>query len=108
MRAALPSEGMVARVGGEEFLIAIPATSLIEVRDLADQLRRTVRDTQVPLPSDTGPVQVTVSIGVRLIPRQSRLAGNSVEALIEQADQALYDSKSGGRDTVTVCLRPAA
>lgn len=108
MRERLPEGAMIARVGGEEFLIAVPETSPTQTRALADQLRRVVRDTPVPLPDGSGPVRVTVSIGATLVTPNSDTLGANVEQLIDQADHALYDSKSGGRDTVTVSLRPAA
>ena len=108
MRAALPVDAMIARVGGEEFLIAVPDTSVAAVRALADRLRRLVRDTPVGLDDATLPIRVTISLGVRVITPDTEGDLQPMERLLTQADQALYDSKSGGRDTVTVCLRPAA
>ena len=108
MRAALPADSMIARIGGEEFLIALPDTSLSGVRHVADHLRRVVRDTAVPLPSGEGPVRVTISIGAALATPTTPRAQTDVGKLVAQADKALYGSKSGGRDTVTVCMRPAA
>ena len=108
MRAALPADSMIARIGGEEFLIALPDTSLSGVRHVADHLRRVVRDTAVPLPSGDGPVRVTISIGAALATPTTPRAQTDVGKLVAQADKALYGSKSGGRDTVTVCMRPAA
>ncbi|MEQ8294231.1 MAG: diguanylate cyclase [Roseovarius sp.] len=107
MRAALPADSMIARIGGEEFLIALPGTSLAEVRDLADRLRRVVRDTAVPLACG-GPVRVTVSIGASLATPGPAGPKTDVAKLVAEADKALYGSKNGGRDTVTVCRRPAA
>ncbi|WP_422029683.1 diguanylate cyclase [Roseovarius sp.] len=107
MRAALPADSMIARIGGEEFLIAVPGTSLCEIRDLANNLRRVVRDNPVPL-SGAGPVRVTVSIGAALATPRPAGACTDVAKLVAEADKALYGSKSGGRDTVTVCRRPAA
>lgn len=108
MRQALPAGDMIARIGGEEFLIAVPDTSLEAASRLADRLCRIVRETAVPLPGEAGPVHVTVSIGVTLATPRPGAASRDVEALIDRADRALYDSKSGGRDTVTFCMRSAA
>lgn len=107
MADALPADSMIARIGGEEFLIAVPDTCLSEVRHLADHLRRVVRDTAVPL-GGAGPVHVTVSIGATLATPKTARPSTDVGKLVAQADKALYGSKSGGRDTVTVCMRPAA
>ena len=108
MRAALPFDAMIARIGGEEFLIAVPDTSLRDVRNLADHLRRVVRDTSVPLAGGGGPVRVTVSIGASLATPGPAGPKTDVGKLVAEADKALYGSKTGGRDTVTVCRRPAA
>lgn len=108
MSAALPADSMIARIGGEEFLIAVPDTSLPEVRRLADHLRRVVRDAAVPISGGNGPVRVTISIGATLTTPGGTRPAADVGKLVAEADKALYGSKSGGRDTVTVCMRPAA
>ncbi len=108
MRAALPAGNMIARLGGEEFLIVVPDTSLAEARHLADRLRRLVRETAIPLPDTARPLRVTISIGVTLASPCEGGREDDAEALIVQADKALYDSKSGGRDTVSFRMRSAA
>ncbi|KZY31466.1 hypothetical protein A3731_23550, partial [Roseovarius sp. HI0049] len=108
MRDALPADSMIARIGGEEFLIAVPETSLPEIRDLANHLRRVVRDRPVPLSGGGGAVRVTVSIGASLATPGRSGPKMDVAKLVAEADKALYGSKTGGRDTVTVCRRPAA
>lgn len=108
MQGALPSEEMIARIGGEEFLIAVPDTSLSQARSLADRICALVREHPVALPGASGQVSVTVSIGVALAAPCNRPEPADIEALIGQADGALYGAKSGGRNTVTFCRRPAA
>jgi len=108
MQGALPAKDMIARIGGEEFLIAAPDTSAEEVRRLAGRLCALVRETPVALPAGAGPVKITISIGVALARPGDTDRQQDVEALIEEADRALYAAKSGGRDTVTICRRPAA
>jgi diguanylate cyclase (GGDEF)-like protein len=61
----------------------------------AERLRAAVADTAVP--TDTGPVRVTISVGV-----SHRHAGEDLDALLSRADKALYRSKAQGRDQVTV------
>lgn len=109
MRDALPSDTMIARVGGEEFLIAVPNTTLRDARGLGGHLGRIVRDAPIPVRDQADPLHVTVSIGAALVDPAKTL-GLTAETLMEQADRALYASKSGGRDmvTVTATLRPAA
>lgn len=107
MRDALPSDALIARVGGEEFLIAVPDTTLAETRGLAGHIGRMVREAATPIGGDDTTITVTVSIGATLVDPTTSQDLNA-DALIDQADKALYNSKSGGRDTVTVTLKPAA
>ncbi|MEO0369874.1 MAG: diguanylate cyclase [Pseudomonadota bacterium] len=107
MRAALPNDAMLARVGGEEFLIAVPGIDVSDLRGLAGRLGRMVREAPIAVRGEDTPLHVTVSIGATLVsPEMAH--DHSSEALMEQADKALYASKSGGRDTVTVRFRTAA
>ncbi|MEM6589094.1 MAG: diguanylate cyclase [Pseudomonadota bacterium] len=107
MRAALPSDSMLARVGGEEFLIAVPSVDVAELRCLAGHLGHMVRETPIALPGTDAPVHVTISIGATLVnPDLAR--DMDPDTLMEQADKALYESKSGGRDTATFRFRTAA
>lgn len=105
MKEVLPAGAMIARLGGEEFLIAVPDTSLADVRALAWWLGQTVREMSVDLKESCDPLRVTVSIGATLVHPARRREGLNAEALIDQADKALYNSKSGGRDTITVTVK---
>lgn len=103
LKSNLRQEDMIARIGGEEFMIVMPETTRGEARRVARQLCAAVRDTPVPVASSEAPVHVTVSIGVTI----GHAGGNATE-LLDEADRALYGSKSGGRNTVTFCRHPAA
>ncbi|MEM7731960.1 MAG: diguanylate cyclase [Pseudomonadota bacterium] len=107
MRTALPSDAMLARVGGEEFLIAIPSISAAELRSLAGHLGHMVRETPIALRGADAPLHVTISIGAALV-NPDMAYDMDPDTLMEQADKALYDSKSGGRDTATFRFRNAA
>jgi diguanylate cyclase (GGDEF)-like protein len=82
---------LVARWGGEEFLLLLPETSVERACDLAESLRgRIAADS-----SGVDSPRVTVSMGV------SGLApGESIDAALAIADKALYRAKEGGRDRV--------
>lgn len=108
MRADLPSGAMIARLGGEEFVIVVPDTTPDAARALAGRICRRVREAPVALAGGADPVAVTVSIGVTLARPDPGAGAAQAEALLAEADRALYASKSGGRDTVTFCCRPAA
>ena len=104
---------LVARIGGEEFLVAMPETSVDQARGAAERLRRIIEDTpfaSTRTPQD--PLRVTLSIGVAIGPgAQGRNAtaspGALIEDIYERADTALYSAKSAGRNTVTVELTAA-
>ncbi len=96
---------VLARIGGEEFLIALPRTALREARRVGERLCRAIQEMPVRLGSGQT-ICVTVSIGVAL----SQLATDGarrVESVIEEADLALLESKSLGRNRVTFRLTAA-
>lgn len=97
-------EGSVlGRIGGEEFLAALPLRSPQAAHSLAEALRREVSGQHVDLPDQQGAIAVTVSIGVTLWAPYVSLRG-----AIAQADTALYQAKRSGRDRVIVLETQAA
>lgn len=88
----------VARYGGEEFSIILPNTSIIGAVAVAENIRKGIASKDLTR-KDTRQSygQVTVSIGVG----QFVSGKDTVETLIDRADQALYRSKKGGRNRVT-------
>lgn len=111
LRSGLRKEDMVARVGGEEFLLVMPETTPDHARATAAHLCALVAATPVHLPGTDTPVSVTISIGVVMgrdgIRAQTDHAGRA-DRLLELADDALYSAKARGRNTVTFGPRPAA
>lgn len=87
---------LVARVGGEEFMVLLPGTSVVAAAELAEKIRRKVQDTPVFVMPDLA-VHMTVSIGVA-----EMAAGQAVlfKSLYLAADQALYQAKRQGRNRV--------
>ena len=100
LQAGTPDNALAARIGGEEFVMLLPAMQLQSARLVAEQLRQKVALLRTPARSKTGAelqVQVTISIGLTSLQR-----GETGRQFIERADQALYQSKHGGRDRITV------
>jgi diguanylate cyclase (GGDEF)-like protein len=83
---------LLARWGGEEFVLMLPDTSIDMASDLADALRKTIAAFEQLLPA-----RVTVSIGLA----QLKGTDESIAALLDRADRALYAAKNGGRDQVS-------
>lgn len=92
-RGGLREIDTLARYGGEEFLILLPETNGAQALQAADRLRHIVGDE--PVPTLAGFVPVKISIGIASMPAGS---ASTVEALLDQADQALYAAKAAGRD----------
>ena len=89
---------LVARIGGEEFLIVLPRTDLAEARAIGQRLCHAVEEQ--PITVNGGQLCVTVSIGLATgSPKQPRA---TVAEIIERADQALLRSKSAGRNMLTI------
>lgn len=107
-RSNLRGVDLVARMGGEEFLVALPDTSVETARIAAERLRRVVEECPVTL--DGGDqVSVTLSIGLAIGggPEAAASGTETIEALIARADHALLQAKARGRNTVTVCRSAA-
>ncbi|MGI1663539.1 diguanylate cyclase [Palleronia sp. KMU-117] len=112
IRDALRGADMVARLGGEEFLIVMPETDFARALPAAERLCRAVADQPVPLAQGAGAqaasVRVTVSIGVAVGGGPGSDLFETPHALIEKADRALYRAKAQGRNTVTADRPEAA
>lgn len=100
-RAALRSGDVLARWGGEEFLLLYPESSPQDALDNLNELRRSLADTAVC--ASHPELRVYFSSGVTCY-----VAGESIERTIERADQALYQAKSAGRDRSALRLGSAA
>ena len=85
-----------ARVGGEEFAVAMPNTELAEARLVAERIRMIASRDLYDVPGQK--IEVRISIGVtQLHPDELQ-----IESALKRADQALYAAKQGGRDRVEV------
>lgn len=103
LRALGEPDGIVARWGGEEFLVAWANVDLARVVQLAEDMRASIADHPVALP-DGGTQPMTVSIGFACWPFHPDLQGQQrgdFHHALSLADRALYASKHGGRDAWT-------
>jgi diguanylate cyclase (GGDEF)-like protein len=102
-RANLRTADVIARWGGEEFVLLLPQTSLVGAQAVAERCRRALEEIRITV--DGQPIAATVSIGVAGFPG----AGvDTADALVRSADFALYEAKSHGRNCVVSALQVAA
>jgi diguanylate cyclase (GGDEF)-like protein len=85
---------VVARWGGDEFTLLLPKTALPGALLLAEKIRGAVAN--APFRVDTGPLDITISVGVAAYPEH----GSSGKDLVAAADAAMYRAKAGGRNRV--------
>jgi len=98
LNKAVRSADLVARIGGEEFLVVMQNIRSAQASAIAERIRRSVADPSFPVDGVEDGVRVTVSIGLAL----HRGNGETAPDLLARADAALYDSKHGGRNLVTL------
>ena len=94
---------LAARYGGEEFVILIKDGGLETARSIAERIRISIQDSSIPY--DDGHLAVTISIGIA---EYDSKVDTSPRSFIERADKALYESKSLGKNRVTVAEDPSA
>lgn len=92
------SQDTPARYGGEEFVVLCRNSSATETKLQAEVIRNQIRGFAFPFGEFQPLGRVTASIGVAGFPDH----GRSFEEVLENADQALYNSKEAGRDRVSV------
>jgi len=85
-----------ARYGGEEFCVILPETTAEGGVTKAERIRAAVQGLRWDEPEMSGPVSVTVSIGVASFPAH----GETAEQLLQVADEALYEAKRQGKNRV--------
>ncbi|KAF6661893.1 GGDEF domain-containing protein [Pantoea sp. EKM101V] len=92
LRQASRTGDIVSRFGGEEFILLLPETSLPDAARTAERIRESVSATLFPFVGT-----MTISAGVA-----SRDHNSEREALLRRADEALYEAKGAGRNTVVI------
>ena len=102
LRKCVRDVDTVARYGGEEFLVMLPEIPAAEAARVAERIRAASEADRFTPEGGSATLSVTVSVGLAVYPESGRTA----DALIEAADQALYQSKESGRNRVSAAGAP--
>jgi diguanylate cyclase (GGDEF)-like protein len=94
LRARLRETDVVARVGGDEFVVLLDHADVAEALQVAEDLRAVVRDVRPPGGDER--LRPTASIGI------APLGAVGAEELLVRADLAMYEAKDRGRDAVAL------
>jgi diguanylate cyclase (GGDEF)-like protein len=94
VQAELRYTDVLARYGGDEFIVLLPETPAKGALGLAGRIRDAIAS--MPLELDGKRVTCTVSIGLAAHPED----GNSLDAVVARADRAMYQAKQAGRNRV--------
>jgi two-component system cell cycle response regulator len=97
LQASVRGVDIVARMGGEEFMVVMPDASAGSAAAIAERVRRAIADAPFRISQSGETTDVTVSIGYAVLrPHEP------VFDLVERADRALYASKNAGRNRATL------
>ncbi|WP_297121038.1 diguanylate cyclase [Enterobacter sp. ECC-175] len=95
IRDAVRSRDIVARFGGEEFMVLLTNISLERARQTAENIRQKVYDLKIPHMFNLSvATNVTISIGIAIFEDED------IEGALEKADKALYEAKHMGRNSI--------
>lgn len=101
LKANVKGRDAIARLGGEEFGVLLPETALSGAQVLADKIRLMVEKGRIRRQDGKDEVGgITISLGVAEL-----LPGEGTSDFIDRADKALYSSKQGGRNRVSIALQ---
>ncbi|WP_284376544.1 diguanylate cyclase [Amylibacter marinus] len=87
---------LLARIGGEEFLVVIPDTNKMRTTEIAERLRGLIEEQPFVLSTKKLSLNITVSIGIAC----RTVEHETADHLLDCADRALYRAKSSGRNCI--------
>ncbi|MGE4246007.1 MAG: PleD family two-component system response regulator [Parvibaculaceae bacterium] len=96
IRRNIRSIDLPCRIGGEEFMVALPDTSADVAARIGERLREAVSCRPFNVGAKDGPIGVTISVGVATLDD----GADTLESILKRADDALYRAKREGRNRV--------
>jgi diguanylate cyclase (GGDEF)-like protein len=100
IKSQLRSTDVLARYGGDEFVVLLPDTGAVGARDVAERIRESIARTPLELRDKN--VSITVSVGLASYPDE----GHSMDIITKRADEAMYRAKADGRNRVVSFSAP--
>jgi len=94
---SIRSNYLATRPGGEEFVIIMPSTNIMDAEKIAERTRINMESKSFKISADPYEADITISIGVA-----SLNEGENALDLIKHSDEALFDAKNRGRNQVVV------
>jgi diguanylate cyclase (GGDEF)-like protein len=94
LKKTMRQADLCGRLGGEEFGVMLAGTHLHEALQIAEKLRVAIQ--AIVLPMNDTMLRVTISVGVA----EADAACTDITTLLAQADAAMYQAKTGGRNQV--------
>jgi diguanylate cyclase (GGDEF)-like protein len=99
LKTILRKIDIAGKYGGDEFMLILPETTSRGAERLAEKLLSAVRDTELRL-ADGKHIYLSMSIGIAGLEADSE--DENIDSFIKRADDAMYASKLGGKDRVSV------
>lgn len=97
-RFYLRANTVIGRLGGEEFAILLPGTEIDDAVKVAERLRKIIENREIKINhGETKKIKVTASFGVTDV-----RPNDTVEILLNRADEAMYEAKKSGKNQVKV------
>jgi diguanylate cyclase (GGDEF)-like protein len=96
MKTRMRSFDLFARTGGEEFVVALVDVQQEKAYFIAERLRRCICETPIPVSTEEGHINVSVSIGGVYLGTDAL----TIEDALKRADDQLYAAKENGRNAV--------
>ncbi len=100
MSVSIRNVDLLARFGGEEFVVLMPDTRIDLAQRVARRLHESIANT--PFETSAGRLRVTISLGVT----EAMGSEETVDSLLKRADDALYEAKHQGRNRLVVAAGP--
>ena len=101
IREQLRGSDVMARFGGDEFILLLPETGSKGALEMAERIRRAVEISRFDVRS--GDTNITVSLGVASYPED----GGNLDVILDKADKAMYRAKQHGRNRVVAYAEEA-